>query len=159
MKVLRHYTQKQVMKLGDCNAAVSIRFSLYKYPLINCEVMIMNKELYILPEDQRPKWLKYPHSFCRIIDQSLIHVTPWHILEAQRAALLFKGLENRYPSRKLFPFAYRQDNDDVACWSMGMGEKVFVIHDFASSGWEDEMTFDDVWAWFRSAVEETIVWD
>jgi choline dehydrogenase-like flavoprotein len=68
-------------------------------------------------------------------------------------------LVKRYSSRDLFPFAYRQDNDDVACWSKGSGEKVFVIHDFASPSWEDEDAFDDVWAWFKSAIEETISWD
>ena len=80
-------------------------------------------------------------------------------MEAERALAHAQGLAKRYPSRELFPFAYRQDNDDVACWSRDEGEKVFVIHDFASAGWEDEAKFDDVWAWFRSAVEETIAWD
>jgi hypothetical protein len=119
----------------------------------------MSKELYILPERQRPSWLEYPHSFCRIVEQALVHITPWHLLEAQRAVVHFKGLAERYPTRELFPFAYRQDNDDVACWSNGTGEKVFIIHDFASPGWEDEAVFDDVWTWFRAAVEETITWD
>jgi hypothetical protein len=40
-----------------------------------------------------------------------------------------------------------------------MGEKVFVIHDFASPGWEGDVTFDDVWSWFRPAIEETVGWD
>jgi len=71
----------------------------------------------------------------------------------------FRGLAERYPSRELFPFAYRQDNDDVACWSKSTGEKVFIIHDFASPGWEDENVFEDIWTWFRSAIEETALWD
>jgi len=119
----------------------------------------MNKETFILPESKRPSWLKYPHSFCCLVDQELIHLTPWHIMSAERALAQFRGLAERYPNRELFPFAYRQDNDDVACWANGMGEKVFIIHDFASSGYEDEGTFDDVWTWFRSAIEETIDWD
>lgn len=80
-------------------------------------------------------------------------------MSAERALAQFRGLAERYPNRELFPFAYRQDNDDVACWANGMGEKVFIIHDFASFGYEDEGTFDDVWTWFRSAIEETIDWD
>ena len=119
----------------------------------------MTEDTFILPPEDRPNWLEYPHSFCRIVEQALIHITPWHILESQRALVQFHGLAERYPSRELFPFAYRQDNDDVACWSKGHGEKVFIIHDFASSGWEDEGAFDDVWTWFRSAIEETISWD
>jgi len=119
----------------------------------------MNKDAFILPPTERPSWLEYPRSFCRIVDQRLVHITPWHIMEGERALRQFHGLAGRYPSRELFPFAYRQDNDDVACWAKGMGEKVFVIHDFASPGWEGDVTFDDVWSWFRSAVEETVGWD
>lgn len=119
----------------------------------------MSKSVFILPPSERPEWVNYPHSFCRLVDQSLIHLTPWHIMEGQRALTHFQGLATRYPTRNLFPFAYRQDNDDVACWVKGMGEKVFIIHDFASPGYEDEGAFENVWAWFRSAVEETIDWD
>jgi hypothetical protein len=119
----------------------------------------MSNNLYILPNDHRPSWLEYPHSFNRIVEQSLVHVTPWHILEAERALTQFRRLAERYPSRELFPFAYRQNNDDLACWSKGSGEKVFIIHDFASPGWENEAEFNDVWTWFRAAVEETILWD
>lgn len=119
----------------------------------------MSKKNFFLLEDQRPSWLAYPHSFHRLVEQSLVNLTPWHILEGERAATHFKGLAERYPSRELFPFTYRQDNDDVACWSRGAGEKVFIIHDFASPGWEDEESFESVWSWFRAAVEETIAWD
>jgi hypothetical protein len=101
----------------------------------------MNRETFLLPPDDRPAWLEYPHSFQRIAEQQLIHVTPWHIMEGPRALTQWRGLAQRYPTRELFPFAYRQDNDDVACWERGMGEKVFVIHDFASPGWENEGGF------------------
>jgi hypothetical protein len=119
----------------------------------------MSKDAFILLPDKRPSWVEYPHSFCRLVDQGLIHITPWHLMEARQALVRFQGLAKRYPSRELFPFAFRQDNDDVACWAKGMGEKVFVIHDFASSGFENECAFDDVWSWFRSAIDETISWD
>jgi hypothetical protein len=119
----------------------------------------MSEGVYILSPSSRPDWLEYPHAFRRIVEQMLVDVTPWHILEGERALSQFRGLAERYPDRELFPFAYRQDNDDVACWSKGTGEKVFVIHDFASPGWEDEGAFDDVWSWFRSAIEEMILWD
>lgn len=38
-------------------------------------------------------------------------------------------------------------------------EKVFIVHDFASPGFEHEGCFDDVWSWFRAAIDETITWD
>lgn len=116
-------------------------------------------KLYIVPKDQRPAWLEYPHSFSRLIEQGLIHLTPWHIMESDKALIRAHGLAERYPERDLFPFAYRQDNDDVACWGNGNGKKVFIVHDFASAGWEIETEFEDVWKWFRSAVDETIEWD
>lgn len=119
----------------------------------------MNKDTFLLSTGERPSWVEYPHAFLRIVEQRLIHITPWHVLDAEGALERFKGLGTRYPSRELFPFAYRQDNDDVACWVKDKGERVFVIHDFASSGFEDEAVFDDVWSWFRAAIEETISWD
>lgn len=94
----------------------------------------MDKAIFTLPLAERPEWLEYPHSFCRLVDQSLIDITPWHIMKGQSALKQFQGLAERYPARNLFPFAYRQDNDDLACWAKVMGEKVFIIHDFASPG-------------------------
>ena len=41
----------------------------------------------------------------------------------------------------------------------GSGDKVFVIHDFASAGYEDEGSFETTWDWFRSAIDEMIEWD
>lgn len=118
----------------------------------------MNDNLYLLLQDERPAWVSYPRSFCRLVNQGLVSLTPWHILDRKRALERFHGLVKRYPERRLFPFAYRQDNDDLACWSDGAGEKVFIVHDFSSPGFEDEGTFEDVWSWFRAAVEETISW-
>jgi hypothetical protein len=114
---------------------------------------------YLVPCSHRPDWVEYPHSYCRIVEQALVDLRPWHVLESDQALLRYQGLASRYPSRELFPFAYRQDNDDVACWSKGMGERVVVIHDFAAPGFEVEDGYDDVWSWFRSAIEETISWD
>jgi hypothetical protein len=96
----------------------------------------MNRNVYLLRQDERPSWVVYPRSVCRLVDQGLVHITPWHVLDGKQALERFNGLANRYPLRNLFPFAYRQDNDDVACWAKDRGEKVFVVHDFASAGFE-----------------------
>jgi hypothetical protein len=119
----------------------------------------MSNDLYLASDKDRPSWLNYPAPFHRLIQQDLIHLTPWHLLEAHRAVTHHKGLALRYPSRHLFPFAYRQDNDDVACWSKDHGEQVLVIHDFASEGWEVEASYKDFWSWFRHAIDETIAWE
>lgn len=119
----------------------------------------MTESSYILSAAELPVWVEYPHAFRRVVKQGLCHLTPWHLLEGHEAIRRHQGLAQRYPSRELFPFAYRQDNDDLACWERGTGERVIIVHDFASPGFEDEGVFDDTWAWFRTAVEETIAWD
>ncbi|WP_316228459.1 hypothetical protein [Bradyrhizobium sp. SZCCHNR1039] len=107
----------------------------------------MSKDrLFIVPEAERPSWLQYPRSYRRLVAQGLVDLSPWHVMECQRVITHFRGLAQRYPKRELFPFAYRQDDDDVACWARSLGEKVVVIHNFASRGWEDEATFDNVWS-------------
>ncbi len=119
----------------------------------------MPTESYQLPLKNRPSWVEYPHSYCRVVSQMLVDLRPWHIMDSTEIARRFEGLSKRYPTRDLLPFAYRQDNDDLACWAKGEGERVFIVHDYASPGWESEGEFHDVWAWFRAAVEETIAWE
>lgn len=119
----------------------------------------MSDGAFFAPLHRRPEWLVYPRAYCRLVEQGLIHITPWHLLEGLEAVDWADRLKGRYPSRDLFPFAYLQHTDDVACWERGHGEKVFVIHDFASPGWENEGEFPDVWSWFRSAVDWTIAWN
>jgi hypothetical protein len=103
--------------------------------------------------------LTYPKPYLRLVEQGLFDLRPWHLMDAERAQERARGLARPYRQRQLFPFAYRQDNDDVACWSRDCPEGVVVIHDFASPGFEDEDAFDSFWDWFRSAIDETIDWD
>jgi len=70
-----------------------------------------------------------------------------------------KGMQVRYPNRILIPFARRGDNDDVACFELNKGEEVQIIHDFASSGYEQRNTYKSFWDWFRYAIEEMINFD
>lgn len=80
-------------------------------------------------------------------------------MEAESSLRQAEAMAKRYPGRVLFPFAYRQDCDDVACWEKGHGERVFIVHDFASPGWEQSEVYEHVWAWFRMAAEETAGWE
>ncbi|SHI74466.1 hypothetical protein SAMN02745181_0785 [Rubritalea squalenifaciens DSM 18772] len=80
-------------------------------------------------------------------------------MTTEEALKKYKGLQDRYPCRQLFPFACRQDCDDVACWEREADEAVKIIHDFASPGWEDSGEYPDLWAWFRDAIDETIQWE
>jgi hypothetical protein len=66
----------------------------------------------------------------------------------------YNGLKTRYPNRCLIPFAKRDDNDDIACFELGKGESVIIIHDFASPGFEDRYTFNDIFEWLKYAIDE-----
>ena len=79
---------------------------------------------------------------------------------------LLNATKITWPQPKLLILSYPH-NPTTATVDLAFFEKVvafckehniFIIHDFASPGYEDEGTFDDVWSWFRSAVEETIAW-
>ncbi|EPY2281134.1 hypothetical protein ACXAT1_002048 [Clostridium sporogenes] len=48
----------------------------------------------------------------------------WYIMDEERVLNRLKGVTERYPNRKLIPFARRDDNDDIACFEVGKGEKV-----------------------------------
>lgn len=67
-------------------------------------------------------------------------------------------MRQRY-TRKYVPFAYRQDNDDVACIDVSKPEEVVIVHDFASDGAELRKRFDTFWDWFRAAVEDMVLFE
>lgn len=50
----------------------------------------------------------------------------------------FRGLQKRYPGRRLHPFARRGDNDDITCFEDVDSTLVHIIHDFADIGWIKE---------------------
>jgi hypothetical protein len=67
-----------------------------------------------------------------------------------------EGMKKRFPARQLIPFARRYDNDDVACFDFTKEEIVYVIHDFATIGYEQRKTFESFWDWFKLAVDEMV---
>lgn len=50
-------------------------------------------------------------------------------------------------------------SDDIACWERNKNEKIIIIHDYASEGYENVREFDNFWDWLRSALEATIEYD
>lgn len=98
----------------------------------------------------------FPEEFRKVVNLELTNLEPWYILDPKQLADKMKGLRERYPSKELIPFARRTDNDDVACFEVGNEQKVFVIHDFASPGWEQHEVYETFWDWFRQAIEEMI---
>jgi len=102
--------------------------------------------------------LSAPLGLERLYRQGLTDLTPWHLMTHDHAVKRMSGLRQRY-TRKYLPFAYRQDNDDVACLDPAEPDKVFLVHDFADDGSEVSHVFPDFWAWFRRAVEDLIAFD
>ena len=99
---------------------------------------------------------QYPESFVKAIELNLLDFDLWYIMDEERALNRLKGFKERYPNRKLIPFARRDDNDDIACFELGKGEKIQIIHDFASSGYEQRKEYNDFWAWLEDAIKEMI---
>ncbi len=100
---------------------------------------------------------EYPNCFKDFINLELKNFEYWYLYPDDGFEIRINGLKQRYPERKLIPFARRDDNDDIACLEVGQGEKVFIIHDFASPGWEKRKEYDNVWLWLRDAINELVV--
>ncbi len=98
----------------------------------------------------------YPKEFLKIIQLNLVDFDMWYLISKDDVEIRIKGLRNRYPERKLIPFARRDDCDDIACFEIGKSGKVEIIHDFSSSGYEQRKEYDCFWDWFRDAIEEMI---
>ena len=113
----------------------------------------------LLSEKEMPSGFNYPKQFKHTVDLGLIDLEPWYILGGKPLRETMAGLAGRYPTRSLIPFARRQDNDDIACWELGAGNTVFIIHDFASAGYEQRDTFSSFYDLLRRAIEDLIEFD
>lgn len=113
----------------------------------------------LLRPDELPAGLRYPPAFLRLIDRGLVYFEPWFVMEGELLRGRLAGLAERYPSRKLLPFARREDNDDVACWDADRPGNVVIVHDYASPGWERRAELDDFYMWIRLALEDMVAYD
>lgn len=102
----------------------------------------------LIDEDKKPKWLEYPAEYMSLIETGKDEFSHWYLLDKEQLWIRYKGLQKRYPDRKLFPFARDDDSDDVACWEEGKFGKVILIHDFASSGYENKLEFNTFDEWY-----------
>lgn len=98
----------------------------------------------------------FPQSFIKVIELNLVDYEYWYLMSKEQILARREELLGRFPNRNLIPFARRDNNDDIACFEIGYGEKVFIVHDFASEGYERRQEFDNFWSWFISAIKELI---
>lgn len=112
----------------------------------------------LLDAKHLPSNFTYPEAFVRVVELGLTNLEPWWIIEGSLLRDRFVGLQHRYESRRLVPFAQRQDDDDVACFDVDH-DTVVVIHDFAAPGWEQRADFATFYDWLRQAIEDLIAFD
>jgi len=116
-------------------------------------------DIQLIDYSELPKGFYYPESLLKVLRLNLVDFELWYIMKSNDIQQRIKGMQVRYPNRILIPFARRGDNDDVACFELNKGEEVQIIHDFASSGYEQRNTYKSFWDWFRYAIEEMINFD
>ena len=104
------------------------------------------------------KEFDYPETYKKILRLGLTNVEPWYIWEEEKLfKIRYEGLQKRYPERQLIPFAQRIDNDDIACFELEKGTTVQIIHDFATSGWEQRKIYNDFSEWFKEVIAEMLI--
>lgn len=99
---------------------------------------------------------KYPDAYLKVVELKLLDFDNWFLMGFEQLVDRRDELIKRYPNRNLIPFAGRYDSDDIACFEMDFGEKVFIVHDYATEGYERRQEFDNFWLWFISAIKELI---
>ena len=111
---------------------------------------------YLLRAEEIPYGFQYPAGIYKLIELNLLNYDVWYFMDRESALERLKGVQERYPNRKLIPFARRDACDDIACFEVGSKElegRVFIIHDYASSGWEFREVWESIWEWVKYAVD------
>ena len=116
-------------------------------------------QIELLDKLMLPEGFEYPEAIKKVINLNLIDFDLLYIMDKKQMIYRYEGMKKRYPNRVLIPFARRDDNDDIACFELNKGDEVQIIHDFASSGYEQRKVYSTFWDWFREAIEEMINFD
>ncbi|PSF05917.1 hypothetical protein C7H09_12405 [Marinobacter fuscus] len=116
----------------------------------------------LLSRELLPEWFEYPKNLLCLLEDDEIDFGPWQLLHGKWLNVRHAGLKERYPNLDLVPFARRLDDDDVACFDVSENSsilKVKIIHDFASSGWEEREELESFDIWLQEAKELAKDWD
>jgi hypothetical protein len=116
----------------------------------------------LLERELLPEWFEYPQELVDLLESDEVDFGPWQFLHGKWLNVRHTGLKQRYPNLNLVPFARRLDDDDVACFDVSekcTSPKVKIIHDFASSGWEEREVFQNLSIWLQEVRELAKDWD
>ncbi len=117
---------------------------------------------YLYSKEILPSGFIYPSSFLEIFSKKEVpDLDPWWFLYEfeELSKEWFFLIKKQYPTRKLIPFAKASNNDDIACFDGddNSGDpKIFIIHSFASPGWEDRGCIKNFNEWLKLTQEKSI---
>lgn len=92
-------------------------------------------------------FFSYPQTLKDLVSEGRVDFGVWYLMKDDKTVRRFQGLQKRYPRRRLYPFARRDDNDDIACFENDDNSLVHIIHDFAGIGWEQKEVFPTIDSW------------
>ena len=98
----------------------------------------------------------FPESYLKIVNLGMVDFENWFLLSDDLVKSRYFDLKARYKRRNLVPFAGRYDSDDIACFEVTHGDRVFIVHDYADEGWERRKEYETFWSWFTNAIQELI---
>lgn len=117
-----------------------------------------------------------PRGYRWLIERKLVGfdnnspLQPWHYLPKGWAFDLSElwpngpgdDLSNRLPKgpMRLFAFAKREHDDDMACFEVvgKQTNRVVLVHGWTPDGYTILQTFDTIWAWLKSVVDDIEEW-
>ncbi|MFD1246034.1 hypothetical protein [Paralysiella testudinis] len=106
-----------------------------------------------------------PKGYEWFIDKKLVgfdaftQLQPWYFVSSEE---IFWATES-WPdivNEKLLVFARRQDNDDLACFSVKDDKVVgiFLIQGWINNGFEVIKKFEDFWEWAKFVIDDIAEW-
>jgi len=113
----------------------------------------------LLAPEELPRGWRYPGPFVRFFKRGLTDLDPWLVLSGDYLRRRYAGLRDRHPSRRLIPFAMRQDREDIACWDADVPRAVFQFEDFQRPPSSPKPRYENFYAWLRQAIEDLIEFD
>jgi hypothetical protein len=81
---------------------------------------------------------------------------PWYFVPLEQC-FWANDLWPNICDRRLFVFARRQDNDDLACFDVdehGITNQVVLVHGWTNTGFDIIQEFPDFWKWLKAVVDD-----